>query len=67
MSAGTYYFLPYQTPGQGLPTMNSGLAPARGRKLLDLALVALCSRNLEIYPLIYASAEDVVVLTDRPR
>lgn len=32
------------------------------RDLLDRALVALCSRNLEIHPLIYANAEDVTVV-----
>ena len=31
-----------------------------GRRILDLSLVALCSRNLEIHPLIYANPDDVV-------
>jgi len=35
---------------------------ASARDLLDRALVALCSRNLEIHPLIYANAEDVTVV-----
>ncbi|MGD8412970.1 MAG: hypothetical protein PVF33_01985 [Candidatus Latescibacterota bacterium] len=36
-------------------------SPVEGRKLLDLSLAALCSRNLEIHPLIYANPEDVVI------
>jgi hypothetical protein len=31
-----------------------------GRRILDMSLVALCSRNLEIHPLIYAIPDDVV-------
>jgi hypothetical protein len=31
-----------------------------GQKLVDLSLAALCSRNLEIHPLIYANPADVV-------
>lgn len=38
------------------------LPPRAGRKMLDLALRALCCRNLEIYPLIYANPRDVTVL-----
>jgi hypothetical protein len=37
------------------------LSPKEGRHILDLALRALCSRNLEIHPLIYANSRDVVV------
>jgi hypothetical protein len=32
------------------------------RDLLDRSLAALCSRNLEIHPLIYANAEDVTIV-----
>jgi len=38
------------------------LSPAAGRRMLDMALAALCSRNLEIYPLIYANPADVNVV-----
>ncbi len=36
------------------------VSAARGRELLDLALHALCARDLEIYPLTYARADDVL-------
>jgi hypothetical protein len=32
-----------------------------GQSVIDLALTALCARNLEIYPLVYANPADVVV------
>jgi hypothetical protein len=32
-----------------------------GQRTIDLALQALCARNLEIYPLVYANPSDVVV------
>jgi hypothetical protein len=35
--------------------------PAEGKRLIDLSLAALCSRNLEIHPLIYATPKDVLV------
>ena len=35
------------------------LSPARGRERIELARAALCSRNLEIHPLIYANPADV--------
>jgi hypothetical protein len=35
--------------------------PAEGRRLIDLSLAALCSRNLEIHPLIYANPDDVLI------
>jgi len=35
--------------------------PAEGKNLIDLSLAALCSRNLEIHPLIYANPNDVLV------
>jgi len=37
------------------------LSSEDGRKMIDLALIALCSRNLEIHPLIYANPDDVIV------
>lgn len=33
-----------------------------GRRMLDLSLRCLCSRNLEIYPLIYANPADVTIV-----
>jgi hypothetical protein len=33
-----------------------------GRRMIDMALAALCSRNLEIHPLIYANPADVTVI-----
>lgn len=38
------------------------LSPRTGRRMLDLSLRALCSRNLEIYPLIYANPEEVALV-----
>ncbi len=38
------------------------LSPAAGRKMVDLFLAALCSRNLEIYPLMHANPADVTVV-----
>ena len=38
------------------------LSPAEGRRLLDVALMALASRNLEIYPLMYGDPEDVTLV-----
>jgi hypothetical protein len=38
------------------------LARAEGRRMVDVALAALCSRNLEIYPLVHANAADVTVV-----
>jgi len=35
------------------------LPPDQGQRVLDVALTALCSRNLEIYPLVYADPHDV--------
>jgi len=37
------------------------LSPSSGRKLLNDALAALCSRNLEIHAMIYANPDDVTV------
>jgi hypothetical protein len=34
---------------------------AQGRNMIDLSLAALCSRNLEIHPLIYANPADVMI------
>lgn len=38
------------------------LRASEGRRMLDLALVALSGRNLEIHPLIYANADDVTLV-----
>jgi hypothetical protein len=38
------------------------LTPAAGRRMLDLAVDALCSRNFEIFPLTVASPADVTVV-----
>ncbi len=39
----------------------STMSRAHGRKLIDISLAALCSRNLEIYPLTNANPRDVTV------
>jgi hypothetical protein len=41
------------------------LRPHDGRRAIELSLAALCSRNLEIYPLIYANPGDVTVVDCR--
>lgn len=38
------------------------LSPAAGRDMMDTSLSALCSRNLEIYPLMYANPADVTIV-----
>ena len=38
------------------------LPPADGDRLIDLAHAALCSRNLEIAPLMYANRDDVTLI-----
>jgi hypothetical protein len=44
------------------PKRSRRLSPRAGRRMLDLSLRALCSRNLEIYPLIYANPEEVALV-----
>jgi hypothetical protein len=44
------------------PERRRRLSPAAGRGMVDLSLRALCSRNLEIYPLIYADPADVALV-----
>jgi hypothetical protein len=44
------------------PERRRRLSPAAGRRMVDLSLRALCSRNLEIYPLIYADPADVALV-----
>jgi hypothetical protein len=39
------------------------LSPSAGQAAIDLSLRALCSRNLEIHPLIYANPWDVTVVS----
>jgi hypothetical protein len=38
------------------------LSPAQGEKRIDLALTALCTRNLEIYPLVHADPSRVTTV-----
>jgi len=44
------------------PGGSNRLSARAGRKMLDLSLRALCCRNLEIYPLIYADPRHVTVI-----
>jgi hypothetical protein len=44
------------------PRRSRRLSTRAGRRMLDLSLTALCSRNLEIYPLIYADPEEVALV-----
>jgi hypothetical protein len=37
------------------------LGSEEGRRMIDLSLAALCNRNLEIHPLIYANPADAVI------
>lgn len=43
-------------------TSHSRLSRAAGRQMIDVALTALCSRNLEIHSLVYANPEDVIAV-----
>jgi hypothetical protein len=53
---------PLRSPILRPPKRSSRLSPRAGRSMLDLSVRALCSRNLEIYPLIYANPEEVAVV-----
>jgi hypothetical protein len=44
------------------PKRSRRLSLQAGQRMIDLSLRALCSRNLEIYPLIYANPEEVALV-----